>query len=290
MNVLATNISEQCCMFLAPKERCPNKADFIVRTFADFRLCEEHTRIYAPGRATPIPFEIDIAHREQLISGSHRPIQENLCASLLLREFMQDSHKERIRGNLARLTYTHGDLKARLFDTFSSEEINNAIDFLMGRGCISAQWNEIDERNPLLFDDGTFTVAVIWGIVQLDSQRAQPRRNHRSETKKVSFHLKRAQAVGLPATLTIKQWIATLDYFDWKCAYCGTGDYEVFEHYAPLFHGGGTTPYNCVPACHRCNGIKSDLHPLVFEEKFPAMTVRHVRQYLTWIKRSEALL
>jgi hypothetical protein len=48
-----------------------------------------------------------------------------------------------------------------------------------------------------------------------------------------------------------KQW---LEYFDHKCAYCG-GEYEVIEHYLPIYKAG-TTGSNCVPACLHCNIMK----------------------------------
>jgi hypothetical protein len=52
----------------------------------------------------------------------------------------------------------------------------------------------------------------------------------------------------------MEQWIETLEYFDYTCAYCG-GDYEVLEHYLPIYKAG-TTASNCVPACLHCNIMK----------------------------------
>jgi 5-methylcytosine-specific restriction endonuclease McrA len=83
----------------------------------------------------------------------------------------------------------------------------------------------------------------------------------RREARAVKFHNNRASAVALPATLTLQQWQKTLKEFNYKCAYCQTNEYQVLEHYIPLNFGGGTTAYNCVPACVSCNGTKSDQHP-----------------------------
>ncbi|GHO76469.1 hypothetical protein KSD_42400 [Ktedonobacter sp. SOSP1-85] len=67
--------------------------------------------------------------------------------------------------------------------------------------------------------------------------------------------------MGREATLTIVQWIATLDLYDWKCAYCG-GPYEALEHQRPLVApDGGTTALNCVPSCQSCNLRKGIRHP-----------------------------
>lgn len=82
------------------------------------------------------------------------------------------------------------------------------------------------------------------------------------EQSKVKSHNKRASKVKLEATLTLEQWIETLEYFKWKCAYCQVEKYAVLEHFIPINHGGGTTQRNCVPACHRCNGVKQAWNPL----------------------------
>jgi hypothetical protein len=64
----------------------------------------------------------------------------------------------------------------------------------------------------------------------------------------------RAKQAGARHDLTMEQWIETLEYFDYRCAYCG-GKYEVVEHYLPV-HQAGTTASNCVPACLHCNIMK----------------------------------
>ena len=102
--------------------------------------------------------------------------------------------------------------------------------------------------------------------------------NHK-EAKKVAFHLTRAKVLGLPATLTLSQWLETLKYFQWKCAYCGIRPYEILEHFLPLFHGGGTTQDNCIPACPSCNSQKRDMHPLAVNEKMQG-SVERVSEYL----------
>jgi 5-methylcytosine-specific restriction endonuclease McrA len=84
----------------------------------------------------------------------------------------------------------------------------------------------------------------------------------KQEIGRVKNHLKRAQNANLPATLTLEEWISTLDHFHWKCAYCQTGEYALIEHFIPLSHGKGTTQDNCVPACTRCNVTKQAWHPL----------------------------
>src|SRR5690242_9046143 len=75
-----------------------------------------------------------------------------------------------------------------------------------------------------------------------------------NERNKVDAHNRRALFHGKPATLTFDEWMATLEYFQFKCAYCG-GRYQVLEH-IDWVGTAGTTKANCVPACNSCNARK----------------------------------
>ncbi len=84
------------------------------------------------------------------------------------------------------------------------------------------------------------------------------------EEQRLKVHLYRARKAGLSATLTLAEWLDTLDRYQYRCAYCSTGFYEVLEHYIPLTAGspgGGTTKENCVPSCQSCNAKKRNEHP-----------------------------
>jgi 5-methylcytosine-specific restriction endonuclease McrA len=66
-----------------------------------------------------------------------------------------------------------------------------------------------------------------------------------------------ARLAALPATLTPEQWVETLEFFNYRCAYCGTDSGNLHqEHMIPLSRGGGYTKGNIVPACAVCNGRK----------------------------------
>lgn len=104
---------------------------------------------------------------------------------------------------------------------------------------------------------------------------------NRGQSRRVEYHNNRASRVGLPATLTVTQWIKTLDHFEWKCAFCSEGAYEVVEHFVPIIHGGGTTEYNCTPACASCNRIKNDTHPSMIKPESPIyQSIQNVQKYL----------
>jgi 5-methylcytosine-specific restriction endonuclease McrA len=81
------------------------------------------------------------------------------------------------------------------------------------------------------------------------------------EETKILNHITRAQKRNLPSTLNLYQWFSTLDFFNWKCAYCQVSSYEVIDHFIPLCKMGGTIHGNCVPACVSCNRIKGQRHP-----------------------------
>jgi len=65
----------------------------------------------------------------------------------------------------------------------------------------------------------------------------------------------RAKQAGARHDLTLEQWQETLEYFNYKCAYCGRREYEFIEHYLSVSIAG-TTVSNCVPACASCNALK----------------------------------
>jgi len=98
------------------------------------------------------------------------------------------------------------------------------------------------------------------------------------EWERVKTHNSRAEYYSLPGVLTIKQWVDTLDHFNWSCAYC-FGDFHGMEHYLPLSLGGGTTAKNCLPSCNRCNNRKKDNHPNKFVRLFPAENIARIQQY-----------
>lgn len=98
----------------------------------------------------------------------------------------------------------------------------------------------------------------------------------------------RAKQAGARHDLTLEQWLETLEYFNYKCAYCGTRDYEFIEHYLPV-RVAGTTVSNCVPACANCNALKDaknhrltlyqNERVLVFLESKSVKIAFHIHEY-----------
>lgn len=95
----------------------------------------------------------------------------------------------------------------------------------------------------------------------------------------------RAKKANLPATLTLVQWLHTLDYFGECCAYCQEKPGVVIEHFIPLSFGGGTTVGNCVPSCYACNSKKGDNHPDMVTT-IPREVINSVQTKLLTIKNT----
>lgn len=69
----------------------------------------------------------------------------------------------------------------------------------------------------------------------------------------------RARRQGLPAVLTVAEWLDILIASEGKCSYCAKVvgvQALVLEHRMPVSRGGGTTAENVTPSCSKCNGMK----------------------------------
>ena len=205
----------------------------------------------------------------------------NYCAAMLLdwmyafkdycMKFMegQDEYEYDLRNRICVIDKD----KFTAFGLFKEEDISPALLILQSKGYIASISFSNEQDNQFYIEFRPESVnPTYWQNLETERAKAlkeeeELQHNHRLETKRVTYHLKRAETLALPATLTLEQWLATLEYFEWQCAYCQQAPYQVFEHFTPLFHGGGTTYTNCVPACCRCNAIKSDSHPSVFKDK-----------------------
>lgn len=61
--------------------------------------------------------------------------------------------------------------------------------------------------------------------------------------------------------LSSEQWQLVLDFFNGKCAYCGSSDRIEMDHFFPLSRGGLAIMGNVVPACKSCNSSKNNKPP-----------------------------
>lgn len=114
------------------------------------------------------------------------------------------------------------------------------------------------------------------------------------ELDRLNRHRLRARRYGLPDTLTFKEWIKTLEHFNFKCAYCETVKFNDLEHFIPLSRcekGGryGTTLNNVVPSCKACNYKKKRKNPKVKSSRryirIPEAQLVKVERYLDIISK-----
>jgi site-specific recombinase XerD/5-methylcytosine-specific restriction endonuclease McrA len=107
---------------------------------------------------------------------------------------------------------------------------------------------------------------------------------HAQKNRKLVFKvaLRAAKGMGLPATLTYREWLETQVAFEALCAYCGRAEGNSIEHVTPLARGGGTTRDNCLPACFRCNGLKAGrtLNELRGDRNFPEAQLNAIAAFL----------
>lgn len=108
-----------------------------------------------------------------------------------------------------------------------------------------------------------------------------------AESKRVRDHNERASRLGQPASLTLREWLATLEHFAWVCAYCG-GSFECLEHLETV-QRAGTTASNCVPSCHRCNMRKGNKTYSSLRRVFGAETMDRVESWRGQRAADEAL-
>lgn len=69
---------------------------------------------------------------------------------------------------------------------------------------------------------------------------------------------RRARIRGSVFTLTVEEWLDTLNYFNHECAYCGASESLQMEHVIPVIKGGGYEKRNIIPSCEPCNLSKSN--------------------------------
>lgn len=108
------------------------------------------------------------------------------------------------------------------------------------------------------------------------------------EWHRLQNNLFRAKGAGTEATLTLRQWIDTIEHFGGFCAYCQQEPFYDMEHFIAIDNGGGTTAQNCVPSCRKCNlekkyRLDNKLDQLAFWEHEP---YRQVQVYLKELTHS----
>lgn len=125
----------------------------------------------------------------------------------------------------------------------------------------------------------------------------QERREYEARWRRENYHrfalrhrhlmkMAKARRRGSPGNCTLVNWTARLEYFGYRCVYCGTQltlETATRDHKVPVIAGGPNWPSNLVPACLTCNTSKHALPFLQFRKKHNAQIV----VYPVGIARSE---
>lgn len=77
-------------------------------------------------------------------------------------------------------------------------------------------------------------------------------------TATAAYRAKKRNAIG---THTLAQWLARVNFYGWRCAYCRktlTLKTLTKDHVIPVARNGSEFPSNLVPACKRCNQSKGN--------------------------------
>ena len=95
-------------------------------------------------------------------------------------------------------------------------------------------------------------------------QQITRRKDHRCTMSKMSKAVGRwnclARKRGLVGNLSSSDWKRTLEYFHYRCVYCGS-EYTTMDHFIPQALRGITGRSNCLPCCRFCNQRKGAEHP-----------------------------
>lgn len=103
-------------------------------------------------------------------------------------------------------------------------------------------------------------------------------------------HIQRALSKGLSVTMTENDLKECIEFFEYKCAYCGKvnkSDLLHQESVVPFSMGGGYERNNIVPSCKSCNSHKTDLNVEVWYREYPFFTQERFDKIHEWTKYSE---
>jgi hypothetical protein len=126
-------------------------------------------------------------------------------------------------------------------------------------------------------------------------KKNNPQRVH--ESRRLSKLRRRVSEHDSVTTLTTKEWLLCLEYWDYKCACCGRPLFGLFhkpsaDHWVSVSKGGDTTSENIVPLCFGidgCNNTKRDKDPTLwlvdrFGKRKAVKILSRINAYFDWVK------
>lgn len=80
-----------------------------------------------------------------------------------------------------------------------------------------------------------------------------------------------------------EKWRRVLEFFNHKCAYCGSGNDLQREHIVPVSKGGGYIEENIIPACRSCNMSKLDRSMEEWYKNYTHFDNRNLNKINQWV-------
>lgn len=96
-------------------------------------------------------------------------------------------------------------------------------------------------RNPVLYSSNVDAALVKWYTGENVVPPPLPVFDRARERKIVLKQYERGEQAGQAGTLTLHEWLNTLQYFQGRCAFDSQHPYQVLERFIPVSMGGGTT-------------------------------------------------
>lgn len=87
------------------------------------------------------------------------------------------------------------------------------------------------------------------------------------EVGRAKHHRRRARQLGGGGSFTAREWLALVEAFGGRCAYCGAAGPVTVDHRVPVHRGGSSWIENILPACRVCNQRKFTMTEEEFRER-----------------------
>lgn len=132
-----------------------------------------------------------------------------------------------------------------------------------------------------------------WAKAHPEKQRERAKKYQGSpkgkRAKLASEHRRRARKKSLLATFTSTEAKFATEFFEGKCAYCGTSlsnTRATFDHVKPVSKKGPMVAENMVPACASCNSSKNGSDLSEWLQKRTDLNTREVKTRLRHYRKA----
>lgn len=105
------------------------------------------------------------------------------------------------------------------------------------------------------------------GICLIHAREERNEYYQRSQKRRIAARAASRKRSLLTKPVPIAERRRLLEIFKGKCAYCEAHDFEEWDHFIPLAHGGKGVAGNILPSCKKCNRSKHAENPFNWASK-----------------------